>query len=324
MISIDASSIEDAYAELLAHFSDVTKVSICASRLGPTLDLGPVAIDLAPGGLKLLTSPGRAINPYLAVLEACWVLAGRDDVATLAFVVERYRAYSDDGETLFGAYGRRLRLSFGFDQIENAARRLRTDSSSRRVFLSIASPEDGRSASLDVPCNISVMFRRRTGSLDMTVISRSNDVIFGLPYDLFVFSTIHSHVAALVGAPLGRHLHITNSMHLYERNRDLAERTLRDGKSDFALTDREVEGFMNEILRDYEAIASLNFDMVTSHRLKALLSGFRCYKANDRVAFESSLGNDWLGLVARRWYERPRSSRVATIAPGAIHSIVAP
>jgi thymidylate synthase len=312
MILLQAISLDRAYLDLLTSLCR-PGVEVCDSRLGPTRDLGAVAIDLSPVSFKLLTCPGRAINPFLAIIESCWVLAGQNDLATISFAADAFQEFSDDGNTLAGAYGHRLRSSFGFDQIENAVEQLRSQPFSRRVFLMIGDSNDTRSSSLDVPCNISLMFRRRASSLDMTVINRSNDVMFGLPYDIFTFAVLHSYLANRSGVPVGRHLHLSNSLHLYERNRDLLDRTLQHEERQIVVSQEEAAAFMSELITNYHAISRLDFNAITSPHLRSALSNFRMYRNGDRAAFGGSLANDWFSKTTRNWLDRPRSSSVATV-----------
>lgn len=60
---------------------------------------------------NILVHPVRDLNYRFMVTEWLWIMAGRDDVETLAKYNQEMRRFSDDGETLAGAYGPRLRGS---------------------------------------------------------------------------------------------------------------------------------------------------------------------------------------------------------------------
>jgi hypothetical protein len=290
--------------DLLAQQADIP------SRLGTVADLGLASITLAPGALKLLGHSGRALNPYLALVEACWVLSGQNSVVPLATVVRSYRQFSDDGEILAGAYGERLRSRFGFDQLSQAVSALQRDPDSRRSFTLIAEPRDCGSDLRDVPCNIALMFRLLAGRVEMTVVNRSNDVIFGLPYDIFVFSLIHYWAARQLGAELGSHHHLTNSLHLYAGNRDIAER-ITSNRGTIALpTGASAMSFMNDLIDDCAEIGRLDAPAIKSGRLRNFFMGFlNCEDADQPPA--DAQGGDWLDAMARQWSNRPRSSNVA-------------
>lgn len=60
---------------------------------------------------NILVHPVRDLNYRFMVAEWLWIMAGRNDVETLAKYNSEMRRFSDDGVTLTGAYGPRLRGS---------------------------------------------------------------------------------------------------------------------------------------------------------------------------------------------------------------------
>ncbi|WP_375286138.1 thymidylate synthase [Sphingomonas sp.] len=308
MIVIQANDLDDAYRELLQLVLTVGREQ--PSRLGPTLDAGPVALTIAPGPVKLLTNPGRAVNPALAIVEACWMLSGGSSVEPLAALAPAFLAFSDDGATLAGAYGERLRHRFGFDQLAAVADHLREDPDSRRAFALIAEPEDSRSRSRDVPCNIALMFRIAHERVNMTVVNRSNDVIFGVPYDLFSLSLLHFAVCRTLGREMGEYLHISNSMHMYRANADLAERSAVAPPAPLSPTTVQSHAFLEALVDNAAAIESLDFDRIGDGRLRALIAASLSGRGT-RADLTGFGPNDWLGAMARRWAGRSRTSRVA-------------
>ncbi len=315
MIVIQAQGLDSAYRELVRLI--LTEGSEQPSRLGPTLDVGPVALTIAPGPVKLLTNPGRAVNPALAIVEACWMLSGGSSVEPLAALAPAFLAFSDDGALLAGAYGERLRHRFGFDQLAAVTDHLRGDPDSRRAFALIAEPGDSRSRSRDVPCNIALMFRITHGRVNMTVVNRSNDVIFGVPYDLFSLSLIHFAVCRSLGREMGDHLHISNSMHIYRVNTDLAERSAVAPMAPLSPTAVQSHEFLEALVDNAAAIGSLDFDRIRDGRLRALIAA--SLPGRGTLADTSGFGtDDWLGAMARQWAGRGRTSRVAGADVGTV------
>ena len=168
--------------------------------------------------------PSRRWNPFLAISEALWILAGRNDVAALSPYNSHIADYSDDGNTLYGAYGHRI-----YDKIDPLIERLRKDPSDRRAVLQIWDdrakygrpagnpyPEDLTTNSKDPPCNNMVYFKLRDNKLHMTVINRSNDLHFGLmAVNLPTFGILQSYIAARLGVEMGTQTHFSNSLHVY-------------------------------------------------------------------------------------------------------------
>lgn len=155
--------------------------------------------------------PGRRWNPWLALSEALWILAGRDDVKSLLPYNKRIATFSDDGISLYGAYGKRLAA-----QIPQAIKRLQDDPADRRCVLSIWRPEDLVAQTKDPPCNDLVMFKIRRHLLYMTVINRSNDLHWGLyAVNIPTFGILHDFVAAALGLAMGTQTHYSQSLHVY-------------------------------------------------------------------------------------------------------------
>lgn len=229
---------------------DVTRVG---SRNGPVMRIvGPVTVSYDRPRERVLLNAARDASPFLTLYESLWMLAGRNNVAPLAYYAERMRDYSDDGETLNGAYGYRWRCAkewtsadhgddFGLftfgevDQLQIVIKHLRVKPESRRAVLQMWNVEDDLlkiDSSKDVCCNTEVMFsvrrddtlqplqgaRRARGAslLDMTVVNRSNDMIWGtLGNDFVCFSVLQEYAAAHLGVEVGVYNQISNDLHVY-------------------------------------------------------------------------------------------------------------
>jgi len=89
---------------------------------------------------RVLFSATRDANPFFHLMEALWMLAGRNDVTFPVWFNTRFTEYSDDGLTVHGAYGYRWRHWFGFDQLRTLIAELRRNPTSRRAVLSMWAP----------------------------------------------------------------------------------------------------------------------------------------------------------------------------------------
>jgi thymidylate synthase len=74
-----------------------------------------------------------------------------------------------------------------------------------------------------------MQFHRRGSVLHMSVTMRSNDAYLGLPHDVFCFTMLQELVAAELALELGEYIHMVGSMHLYDWDKDKAERYRREG-----------------------------------------------------------------------------------------------
>lgn len=177
---------------------------------------------------RVLFSPLRDANPFFHLMEALWMLAGRNDVVFPSYFNKQFMEYSDDGETVHGAYGHRWRTNFGYDQLIYIADELKSNPNSRRCVLTMwdASAQDAvrnkadlhkaMSGGKDVPCNTHAYFEVRDGKLNMTVCCRSNDVIWGAyGANAVHFSILQEYMAFWVGAEVGVYRQFSNNYHAY-------------------------------------------------------------------------------------------------------------
>ena len=187
------------------------------SRNGPTLEMDtPVATVYENPRNRVMISKVRDANPFFHFMESMWVLAGCGDVAFLTEFNKRMADYSDDGKVFNAPYGQRLMSGFGIDQIESIINTLIRDPNSRQAVGQIWDVADLERATKDKACNMQVVFRMRSGRLDLTVYNRSNDVIWGAyGANVVQFSTLLEYVAAKVGVPMGTYTQVSNSYHIY-------------------------------------------------------------------------------------------------------------
>lgn len=219
---LSVTNVNQAYPRGLALLRDHGRRA--PSRYGDVVELeDPVATVYARPRERILFNAARDANPFFHLFESLWMLAGQNDVAWLARFNPRMTEFSDDGRTFHGAYGHRWREHFHSadrgtcDQITALARLLSEDRMTRRAVLQIwdASADLG-APSKDLPCNIAVTFSGRFDRLDMTVMNRSNDVIWGAyGANVVQFSMLQEVLAGLVGLPVGRYTQISNNYHAY-------------------------------------------------------------------------------------------------------------
>lgn len=238
--------VNDAFNTLVQEFaidpfepSDIAKTKN-SSRVGNVIQaVEPVIVTYLEPRQRVLFNQARDANPFFHLMEALWMISSRNDLAPLQYYVSTFGQFSDDGSTLHGAYGKRWREWFGFDQLEGIVEDLKKNPSSRRNVLQmwdaccceetkVPHPVYGKARNdpfmasnggKDVPCNVSALFLINNGRLDMTVFNRSNDLILGmLGANVVHFSFLLEYMAAQIGVDMGVYNQITNNLHVYENN----------------------------------------------------------------------------------------------------------
>lgn len=236
---IRARNVEHA---LLQGLAALTSYGVQTNRKGKTtIEMPcPVATVYERPTERVLFNTTRNANPFFHFFESLWILAGRDDVAFLAYLLPRMAEYSDNGVSFHGAYGHRLRhwrampdISSSYehteiienevDQIKGAIEMLKHTPDTRQCVLSIWDPElDLGTQTKDMPCNDAIAFSRSGadfGTLNMTVFNRSNDAIWGCyGANAVQFSMIHEYVASHVGCDVGTYTQFSNNFHAYVDN----------------------------------------------------------------------------------------------------------
>lgn len=213
---------------------------------------GPVCIEYVNPQQRVLLSPTRDANPIFHFMESLWMLAGDNDIEFPCQFNKSYAQFSDDGKTMWDAYGWRWRDFFGWDQLDAISTELKKNPSSRRCVLGMwnAMPDcfldeprtpnpRGRVDDFTmairggkaVPCNTHAYFAVRNGKLNLTVMNRSNDAIWGcFGANAVHFSFLLEYMAAKIGVPMGSYYQFTNNLHCYTEkfNRDKLEKVVRE------------------------------------------------------------------------------------------------
>lgn len=167
---------------------------------------------------RWIKNTGRELSLSFALGEFCWIMRGSNDLNTIAYYAPSYSKYSDDGETLNGAYGSRIIHWGNIDQIKYVINKLKSDKDSRQAIIQIYNPTLDSKETKDVPCNILLHFILRHNELNLLVYSRSQDFIFGFPYDLFHWTMLQEIIATELGVEMGFYQNMTGSMHIYEKD----------------------------------------------------------------------------------------------------------
>ena len=164
--------------------------------------------------------PERDANPFFHLMEALWILSGRNDVAWLVWFNKRMREYSDDGFTFHAPYGYRMRHNYGMDQIDEAIKLLKSRPDTRQAVITIWDPRhDLNKESKDIPCNDMIFLKIRNGRLNMTVCCRSNDMIWGAyGANVVQFSMLQEYIAMHIGVAVGVYRQVSDSFHIYPDN----------------------------------------------------------------------------------------------------------
>ena len=222
MWTIEVRNVNDAYSRLTSLIME--KGIVSDSRNGKVKAApGATLIKFRQPWERVLFDSDRDANPIFHLMEAVWMLAGRNDVAFVTQFNSNMASFSDDGETFNAAYGHRWRHHFGFDQLQTVVDMLRANPLDRRAVLTMWDPADLQRDTKDMACNLQILPRVVGDTLEFTTTNRSNDLIWGLCGANAVHLTfLQEWMAGALGLKCGEWNHLSNNLHIYERHWDLS------------------------------------------------------------------------------------------------------
>ena len=213
-----ARNVNDALLKGLDMFNSETNYLVQESRNGTTYEIiDPVTTVFIKPWERVCLIHQRDANPFFHFIEGLWMLAGRKDLEPLTYFVKSMEDFSDDGKTLWGAYGWRWRNYFYKDQLDIIIEMLKNNPDDRRCVLQMwDGNKDLDRQSKDVPCNTCIYFKIREGKLNMTVSNRSNDMLWGAyGANVVHMSMLQEYMAAMLGVDIGVYRQVSDSFHIY-------------------------------------------------------------------------------------------------------------
>ena len=177
---------------------------------------GPVCTVYKQPWERVLFDATRDCNPFFHLFESIWMFSGEQQVRPLLKFNKRMQEFAEPDGRIHGAYGYRWRRSYNFDQLKGVIGKLRDESSTRQAVLTMWHPEDLLVNTKDRPCNTHCYFMLRRNMLTMTVLCRSNDMVWGAyGANAVHFSMLHEFIANAVGIPMGAMYQFSNNFHIY-------------------------------------------------------------------------------------------------------------
>lgn len=150
--------------------------------------------------------------------ELCWHLAESDDIHFISYYIPNFPAYVKESPDS-SAYGPRMFKRNGTNQVKNIIDQLRSKPNSRRAVIQIFDAMDlerNLEGNLnEIPCTCTLQFLARHDKLHLITNMRSNDIVRGLPHDVFSFTMLQEIIARTLSLELGSYKHFVGSLHYY-------------------------------------------------------------------------------------------------------------
>jgi len=115
----------------------------------------------------------------------------------------------------------------GIDQLVQMLDQIKEDPFSRRHIISAWNPQQLEKTALP-PCHILQQYQvTADGRLNSSFFMRSNDVPFGLPYNIMNYAFLNIAFAKLLGYEPGELVYMGNDVHIYNNQFDMVEEQLQ-------------------------------------------------------------------------------------------------
>lgn len=230
---LSAETLDDLLLKVYRRLLRKRGASDITPTKGPATEINGVLLQITNPRARLSRTE-RKNTLFSCLGEFLWYLAGSDKLDFIQYYIQKYDKFSDDGETIYGAYGPRLfSLNGTIDQVRNVIETLRASSTSRRAVIQLFRGEDLadnlKSRREDLPCTCTLQFTVRKHQLHMMVMMRSNDAYLGLPHDVFAFTMLQELIARSLGVEVGTYKHAVGSLHLYTEHTKVTQDYLDEG-----------------------------------------------------------------------------------------------
>lgn len=198
--------------------------TVLNGRSGEVFELLHVFVSIENPRQKWVYDRIPPLSIGFALAELVWIMNGEERSEVINYWNPSLSKFAGNGDFYYGAYGKRIRSHFGFDQLEKAYYALQNIPESRQVVIQIYDVErdfpidNGKPRSKDIPCNICSLLKVRDGKLEWSQIMRSNDILLGMPYNFVQFTSIQEILAGWLGLEVGSYNHYSDSLHLYCRD----------------------------------------------------------------------------------------------------------
>jgi thymidylate synthase len=223
--AFSAASIDDLLNDVLREIEE--RGSVVTATRGTSREIVGVTLELSNPCARISRTEARG-KLFSGLGELMWYLSGSNEVAFVAYYISKYRDDAD-GHIVLGGYGPRLFGQEGSAQVDAVLRLLRKRPSSRQAVIQLFSGDDLVRDHKSIPCTCCLQFLIRDGALHLMAYLRSNDVVRGLPHDIFCFTMLQEIMARTLGVQLGYYKHFVGSLHRYVRDEAIVRVFLDEG-----------------------------------------------------------------------------------------------
>ena len=167
---------------------------------------------------NIISTVWRKWNLDYANYEWNWYLSGNPNAEEISKRAKIWQSMMDQEGNVNSNYGYQWNRN---NQLLKVIDLLKKDSTTRKASISLYDGKEIDSYSKDTICTYAINFYINLGKLNMQVMMRSNDLVYGFCNDQFCFSKLQILVAKELNLPVGIYTHFVCNMHIYQRHFNL-------------------------------------------------------------------------------------------------------
>jgi thymidylate synthase len=167
---------------------------------------------------NMITTPWRKFNTDYCVREWNWYLSGDRSVAEIKKYAKIWDRMHGGDNIVNSNYGWQWMRN---GQLGKCIEQLRNNHQNRQAVVTIYDGKEKDDYAYDTPCTLDIIFDANDGKLNMSVLMRSNDLVYGFCNDQYCFSQLQKMVAEKLELPIGYYYHYVHNMHIYPRHFDM-------------------------------------------------------------------------------------------------------
>lgn len=167
---------------------------------------------------NLINTSWRKWSKKYAEVEWDWYLYGNLDPTPVASIAKIWESCKDENGLVRSNYGFQWRRG---NQLSEVIDILKKDKNTRRASISLYDGKEIDTYKKDTICTYAINFNMYDGHLNMSVLMRSNDLVYGFCNDQYCFSKLQELVAKELNVEIGWYYHFANNLHIYNKHFNL-------------------------------------------------------------------------------------------------------
>jgi thymidylate synthase len=174
-----------------------------------------VSFTISEPKSNLISTKWRKWSLQYARREWEWYLEATRSIESIKDHAKIWSMIQDENSEVNSNYGWQWNRS---NQIDYVINELKRDKNSRRAVLTIFDAKENHIFKKDTPCTISIHFDIEDNRLNMNVVMRSNDLVYGFCNDQYCFSMLMQLISSKLNLECGEYHHFVHNMHIYEKH----------------------------------------------------------------------------------------------------------